>query len=171
MRQMLSVPKVKFSPVPQSSFETWKEASVKRYRDEKVRAGVWERSQAQSLAEKEYAQVLPGGMSTTGHQFSLIEDLSTGTTIGSIWFQLIKARSPQVQLWDILIEEEYRRKGYGVSAMMMLESESRRLGAVKISLGVFALNEAAVKLYERIGFTASAMLIDRSAILMSKEIL
>jgi ribosomal protein S18 acetylase RimI-like enzyme len=110
-------------------------------------------------------------MSTTGHQFSLIEYPSTGTVIGSIWFQLIKARSPQVQLWDILIEEEYRRKGYGVSAMMMLESESRRLGAVKISLGVFALNEAVVKLYERIGFTAGAMLIDRSAILMSKEIL
>jgi ribosomal protein S18 acetylase RimI-like enzyme len=42
---------------------------------------------------------------------------------------------------------------------------------VKISLGVFALNEAVVKLYERIGFTAGAMLIERSAILMSKEIL
>ena len=52
----------------------------------------------------------------------------------------------------------------------MLESESRRLGANKVSLGVFSHNLPAITLYEKIGYAAGAMLIDRSAVLMSKEL-
>lgn len=162
---------VKFSPVPADSFEIWRAASVRRYADGKVRADVWDEKEALSLAEKEYLQVLPQGLSTTDHHFCLIEDASNGKIVGSIWFQLVRARPPpRVQLWDMLIDEEHRREGYATVAMRMLENEALMLGADKITLGVFTHNLPAVNLYEKIGYSPSAILIDRSAILMSKEI-
>ncbi len=103
---MSSGPRVRFTPIPASGFEVWRAAALRRYADGKVRARVWKESEALSLGEKEFHQVMPDGLTSRDHEFSLILDNVTGEVVGSVWFQLIRARSPPlVQLWDIVIDE------------------------------------------------------------------
>ena len=56
---------------------------------------------------------------------------------------------------DIVIDEPYRRRGYGQAAMLALEDSVRSLGLRGIALHVFGHNTAARALYERLGYTVT----------------
>ena len=53
---------------------------------------------------------------------------------------------------DLLIDEGYRRQGYGTQAMRAVEQEVRALGIDRIALHVFGHNHPARALYEKVGY-------------------
>jgi ribosomal protein S18 acetylase RimI-like enzyme len=55
-------------------------------------------------------------------------------------------------IYDIVIEEHLRGKGYGRAALLLLEDVARALGKRRISLHVFAHNDRARRLYEELGY-------------------
>jgi ribosomal protein S18 acetylase RimI-like enzyme len=55
-------------------------------------------------------------------------------------------------IYDIIIFEEYRRRGYGEATMLAVEEKVREQGLNSIALHVFGHNHAAKTLYEKIGY-------------------
>jgi RimJ/RimL family protein N-acetyltransferase len=53
----------------------------------------------------------------------------------------------------IIGEPEYWRKGVGSAAMHFLEETCRSIGMQRIELGVFAFNERAFRMYQKLGYT------------------
>jgi RimJ/RimL family protein N-acetyltransferase len=78
----------------------------------------------------------------------------------------------------LMVAEEQRRRGIGLALMQAGEEWARSVGVLKVELHVFPHNEAALALYERLGyrrvgrrrghFRRSGGLVD--AILMEKEL-
>ncbi|MEG0693415.1 MAG: GNAT family N-acetyltransferase [Oscillospiraceae bacterium] len=57
-------------------------------------------------------------------------------------------------------EKEYRGMGIGEYAMGFLEEKSKKLNCDRIELGVFEYNKTARAFYEKIGYTAIAIIKD-----------
>ncbi|WP_326968911.1 GNAT family N-acetyltransferase [Arthrobacter sp. CG_A4] len=77
--------------------------------------------------------------------------------VGYIW---IGPQSGQREAWwvfDVEIQPALRSKGFGRQAMILGEAEARRLGATSIGLNVFGYNANARKLYESLGYEATAI--------------
>ncbi len=66
-------------------------------------------------------------------------------------------------IWDFLIYEEYKGKGYGKEALNALDKELKERGQKKVSLQVFGHNTIAINLYQKSGYKITN-------IVMSKEL-
>jgi RimJ/RimL family protein N-acetyltransferase len=55
-------------------------------------------------------------------------------------------------LCDILIFDEYQRRGYGTACLAEFDNHARSLGIRRVRLHVFGDNPKAIKLYERCGY-------------------
>ena len=60
----------------------------------------------------------------------------------------------------IKIIGKYRRRGLGTEMMYLLETEARKLGLRRIYLTVWALNDAAIQLYRKVGYREVGRLPD-----------
>ncbi len=147
---------LKFIPMNENDFlEFWKIA-VDQWKTDMENAGLMEKNTSYEEAEKYTEKILPKGMNTTGHKMMNIFD--DDKKIGSIWFELReRVGLKEIYLWDIIIDEEYRSKGYGKATMSLLEEFAKNEGAVRISLNVFGSNRIARKLYTKIGYYEAAI--------------
>jgi ribosomal-protein-alanine N-acetyltransferase len=62
----------------------------------------------------------------------------------------------EVHINNVAVRREYRGVGFGTALMRHVLEEARRLGARRATLEVRASNEAARRLYERLGFRVAA---------------
>ena len=120
---------IRLSRMTQSEYDKWRERSIREYIEENVKSG--SAKEAATLAEKEFQQILPDGRATRDHFFFIIQDEATSRQVGSIWFQANRDQPahPFCYLWDLLVYEEYRRRGFASQAMHELEVEGRRIQA------------------------------------------
>jgi ribosomal protein S18 acetylase RimI-like enzyme len=82
------------------------------------------------------------------------EDLKKN--VGHIWLeQPYHAGQVSTFVAYILVEAEYRRRGYAKAALLEAEKVTQQLGLNKIELYVFAFNAIAKSLYEGLGYHAS----------------
>jgi ribosomal protein S18 acetylase RimI-like enzyme len=148
----------------QSEFEAYLQSAIREYADEKVRAGNWQPAEAMQRSEQEYAKLLPDGLETKNeHLYSIVDD-ARARPVGMIWFERKEGSArPLAFLYDFIIYEEFRRKGYGRRALAALEAKVKEMGLDKISLHVFGHNKAAFELYSKLGYKVTN-------ILMSKEV-
>jgi ribosomal protein S18 acetylase RimI-like enzyme len=65
---------------------------------------------------------------------------------GSVWW-----------VWDLMVHPGYRRRGVARRAMVAAEEIARDHGAITLMLNVFADNEAAIALYDALGFRAASL--------------
>src|SRR5438067_9736538 len=87
-----------------------------------------------------------------------------GQPVGHLW--LVERRDafePTLSVYDIDVDEPYRRRGYGKAAMVFAEEEARRRGLTRIALRVGARNDVARDLYRSLGF-------EENEVAMSKPI-
>ena len=103
-----------------------------------------ERARAQAVAEID-------GHRPAGHSVFVIE--VDGEPVGHLWLvERRDAYEPTLSVYDIDVDEPYRRRGYGKAAMVFAEEEARRRGLTRIALRVGARNEGARNLYRSLGF-------------------
>lgn len=82
-----------------------------------------------------------------------IWDLATGTPIGNAALQDIDNRSRTAEFGIFIADPENRGRGRGSEATrMMMRLAFDTLGLDNVMLRVFAYNEHAIKVYERVGF-------------------
>lgn len=142
---------VQFEPMSEAAFGDFLAEVVDEYAAEHVRGGRWTAEEAPTQAQAEYDRLLPQGRATPDHYLCIIIDEESGERVGLIWYWHDKARE-RVFLYDIIIDEDRRRQGYAAQALAQLENEARALGAEQIGLHVFGNNVAARRLYEKMGY-------------------
>jgi ribosomal protein S18 acetylase RimI-like enzyme len=144
---------VKLVPMTESEFQIYLKHSIESYAQEHIRAGNWDSSDALQKSEEEFHRFLPEGLASEKQHLLSIEDGHTGVKIGVIWFaESIQASRPSAFIYDFLIYEEHRRKGYGGQTLSALEEKVKELGIEIISLHVFGHNQFAIELYQKAGY-------------------
>lgn len=140
-------------PMSQEEFDQYMHGMLPQYADEKQKSIQCSPEEARKIAEAEIKGLLPQGLTSENHYFYCLVEEGVERMMGYLWLQLmIKPTRKTVFICDFSIMEEYRGQGYGKQAMQALDEEVRRLGAGKISLHVFAHNERAIALYQKMGF-------------------
>jgi RimJ/RimL family protein N-acetyltransferase len=144
---------VRLVPMTETEFQAYLECDVERYAQEHVKAGDWDPSEALQKSREEHQRLLPNGLASNNQYLFSIEDEKLGTKVGMIWFTVRDTgQYPSAFVYDLLILDQFRRRGYGTQASIAFEEKLRRLGIDTISLHVFAHNRAARALYEKVGY-------------------
>ncbi len=154
---------VRLGPMTESEFQAYLEFDIRRYAEEQIKAGNWHPSEALEESRKEHRQLLPDGLATKNQYLFSIQEEETGSRVGTVWFAVDDRRAkPSVFVYDFVIQDEFRRKGYGTQALRALEEKVKELGADKISLHVFSHNQAARALYEKVGYETTGFLMSKT---------
>jgi len=142
----------------ENEFQAYRQHSVEEYAQEHIRAGNWHPSEALQKAEKEFLQLLPDGVASKNHYLFSLEDDHAGVKVGMIWFAVRdKASHLSAFIYDFVIYEEFRRRGYGQQTLTVLEEKAKELGLDTISLHVFGHNQAAIALYQQAGYETTSL--------------
>lgn len=106
--------------------------------------------------KKQVKQILNHGLSTRDNFLYNVLERKTGEAVGLVWFKVDEAKKSAF-LYDILIHETYRGKGYGKKTLRLLETKLRRMGITQLGLHVFGHNQVAIKLYKTQGFYTASL--------------
>lgn len=149
---------VRLAELDEAPFREYRKHLVCDYAADKVRAGVWSKSEAETNAAKEVDGLLPDGPSTRGHHLYSVRDESVPAEVGKLW---ISPRDSGRSLWiyDIIVHERFRRRGYASRILHLVEFKARELGVGKVELHVFGHNREARALYEKLGYTATSIVM------------
>lgn len=129
------------------------------YVEDMVRAGV-DREVAQAKADHDLPQLLPDGLATPGHLMYAIED--DGRFAGYLWLcDRDGELGHSLFVYAVEVDEEFRGRGLGRAAMVFAEEEARRLGIAKVALNVFGGNAVARQLYLALGYTETAVHMEK----------
>ncbi|MGC4376458.1 GNAT family N-acetyltransferase [Fictibacillus sp. Mic-4] len=136
-------------------FSVYLSYSVKNYGEEKAKAGNWPKEKALELAQQEFDQLLPDGLHTKNHFLYQIVDETSNEKVGYLWFHERGEDQKTAFIYDFLIYEKHRGRGYAKQALAALEEVAKDRGIKTIRLHVFGHNQTAIKLYEKCGFEAT----------------
>lgn len=139
---------VRLDQMNSEEFQKYLSFAIKHFADEQIKSGNWEPEEAISKATQEYERLLPEGKDTDNNYLFTIRDGSK--EVGMIWLAQIK--NEKGFIYDIKIWEGNQGKGYGKKAMQEIEILAKKFGLKDIGLHVFAHNNKARGLYEKLGY-------------------
>lgn len=151
---------IKLVPMSEEEFQAYYTEAVRSYAAEHVKSGRWQPETAEQEAKREYDALLPQGVATPNQFLFTIQEEESGTPVGMIWYALRQSGPKQIAfIYDVSIKPEHRRKGYAQAAFEAVEKLARAQGLSAIDLHVFGHNQAAIALYQKIGFQATNLLM------------
>ena len=127
-------------------FEAFLTGNADEYAGELVAAGMTEEAAAQQSRDQ-MAQLLPDGLTSPGMHF--FTAWVGEEPVGSLWLCTL---DPMAFVYDIVVREDQRRKGYGAAIMNAAALWTRDRGHQVLGLNVFAHNPGARALYDRLGY-------------------
>jgi ribosomal protein S18 acetylase RimI-like enzyme len=144
---------IRLTTLDEEDYRAWLDQAVGDYAEEKVRSGNWPEEGARQRSAEGFKKYLPEGPATkNAHMYSILDE-ELGAKVGMIWFSVINEQAkPSAFILDLVVYENYRRRGYGEQAMLAAEEKVRELGMDTIMLHVFGHNRAARGLYEKLGY-------------------
>ena len=143
-------------PMTQSEYDVFREQAAVEYAADNVRAGYWDELEAVEKSRREFERLLPQGLQSENHFLYTVYDGENA--VGLIWLRANKDRSiPSGFIFDLRINEEFRGRGYGKQAMLLIEEKARELGLKSMGLHVFAVNTVARNLYEGLGYEITTL--------------
>jgi GNAT superfamily N-acetyltransferase len=147
---------VSLRPLTEEELSEFIEGDMDRYVEERVKSGE-SPDVARRIATEQSEILFPKG--APGEDQLLFRVLDPdGSAVGTLWIGPQLAGAPgSFWVWDVSIEKIHRGKGYGRAAMALAEVETRSRGATQLGLNVFGHNQVARRLYESMGYTATAI--------------
>jgi len=143
-------------PMTQPEYDAYIERLIPDYASDKVRAGYWSEEEALEKSRKQTMSLLSDGLQTKNHYLYTLYD--GDEAVGRIWLRgELDSPIKRGFIFDVEVKEEFRGKGYGKQAMLLIEEKARELGIKRMGLHVFAYNDVAKNLYEGIGYKVSSM--------------
>ena len=146
---------IQLVPMTESEFEVYLEKAIPEYAADKAGAGDWSEDEALERSRKDYLALLPQGVETGHNYLFRIQIEESGEKIGMLWMKH-EAPRPHGFIFDIVLDEEQRGKGYGKEAMLALEEFAKEMKLETLALHVFAYNTAAMKLYRGLGYEVTS---------------
>lgn len=144
---------IRLEPIQQQDFERFLEHETQAYADDHVRNGSWEADGALERSRKEFERYLPNGIHTQDqYLWSIITE--ENKKIGVLWVQVKEGKA---FIFDFIIDEEYRGKGYGKQSLAAMDEKLKAMGTESVALHVFGDNVSAQELYKKMGFVITDM--------------
>ena len=145
-------------PIRAEHFSAFAELANAGYAQDNVLSGRWPSAEAPALARAEFEQLLPQGPATPNHCVYEIQDMSTGETVGYLWFAVVGASDARSAfIYNITVKQSFRRRGHAKAALLWLERFAKAQGLASIRLNVFAHNPDAQALYCVLGYETTSM--------------
>lgn len=155
-----SMAEIKLVEMREAHFQTYREDLAREYAADKVRAGVWSRAEAGGRARRELDELLPEGPATPGHSLYSVRDESVPAEVGNVWFAVIDSGvGRSLWIYDLIIHEQFRRRGYARRTLELVEEKAVELGARRVELHVFGHNHGARTLYEEVGYGVTSIIM------------
>ncbi|MEQ1566494.1 MAG: GNAT family N-acetyltransferase [Myxococcota bacterium] len=147
------MPVVSLRPLTELELDEYLSSSKDNFTNEKVRAEGVTVEEARVAFDRSISAALPLGLRSENQFLFRLRDAHTDERVGLLWFA-VKTQGPRRFVWiyDIVIDEAVRGRGYGEAAMSALEREAANRGASSIDLHVFGHNTGARRLYEKMGY-------------------
>lgn len=136
-----------FQKMSEAEFKLYEAQAISEYADNKKQAENLTPEAALKLAQDSYGELIPNGIHSKGHFFYSI--ILEEKSIGMIW---LADQKTSAYIYDFLIDDKFRGKGYGKASLAWLETEVLKLGFNSIKLHVFEHNHYARALYEKVGY-------------------
>ena len=134
-------------------FTAYVEQAIPDFAQEKVDAGQWSKEASLALARQGFNELLTEGHATPENCLFTLREVSGRATVGVLWFAVQERAGQRIAyVYDILVEPQHQRKGYGKSTFEALESEVASRGLCGNALHVFGHNKAAQALYAKLGY-------------------
>ena len=150
----MATPEIRLDPMTDEEFAAWLLPSVATLAREHVASGQWAPEEALGFAKAQAARLLPDGPRSDQQHLYTIKDAADGAAVGTLWIGMrLKAGLPEAYVYDLVIDEDRRGRGYGRAAMLACATRGRELGASSVGLHVFGHNAVARALYTSLGFT------------------
>lgn len=149
-------------PMTEAEFQSFLEPTIAGYAQDHVAAGRWAEEEALEKARQEFQALLPDGITTpNNHLFTLVNEAQQ--KVGVLWFAMQESQGQHAAfVYEVQIDEAFRRHGYGTQAFRELENKVRALGGNKISLHVFGKNHAALDMYTKLGYEATNIVMAKT---------
>ena len=143
-------------PMTQPEYEVYLKHLIPDYAADNVRAGYWDESEALEKSRKQVDSLLPQGLQTKDHYIYTLVDEEQA--VGMIWLRAQLDRAVKSGfIYDVIVDEKFRGKGYGRQLMSLIEEKARELDLKSIGLHVFAYNKVAKNLYESLGYEITSL--------------
>ncbi|WP_101841837.1 N-acetyltransferase [Halobacillus sp. Marseille-P3879] len=149
---------VRLDRMNSEEFQKYLSFAIKHFAEEQIKSGNWKPEEAVSKATEEYEKLLPEGQDTENNHLFTVRDRSK--EVGMIWFAQIT--NEKGFIYGINIWEGNQGKGYGKKAMQEIEILAKNLGLKSIGLHVFAHNNMARDLYEKVGYTEKNIKMEKT---------
>jgi RimJ/RimL family protein N-acetyltransferase len=149
---------VRLEPLQQEDFERFLEQEIRGYAEDHVRNGNWSPEGALERSRKEFEHYLPDGIhSRDQYLYSIIDQ--DGNKIGVLWVQV---KDHKAFIFDFVIDEEFRGKGYGKQALTAMDEKLLSMNAQSVELHVFGDNIKAQELYKKAGYQTTGIHMRKS---------
>ena len=153
---------VKLVPMDEEAYSRYLGWSIKNYADEKVKAGNWPLEGSLERSREEFNKLLKNGLRTENNY--LYTAMDGDRDVGILWIAIMKHDGVNDTIWiyDIVVNENMRGKGYGYQIMNALEEKAKELNQSSILLHVFGHNTPAIELYKKCGYGITNMVMQKN---------
>src|SRR5437867_9720356 len=114
---------IQLLPMTQAEYDPWLAQSLVDYAGDKVAAGTWEAGDALERSRADFERLLPAGLASPDNFLYSIwsDDALLDAPVGVLWVAALRRKPAQAFIYDFLIFQPYRRRGYGSQALAALE--------------------------------------------------
>lgn len=153
---------VSLVPMTPDLYRPYLAQAIQEYAEDHVRGGRWARGEALEQSRREFESLLPDALATPGHYLCSVVDDQLGI-VGVLWYAIRTAADEKSAfIYDIRIDDQFQGRGIGSQALLALEPQAAALGARSIGLHVFGHNEGAYRLYKKLGYAATNIVMSKS---------
>jgi GNAT superfamily N-acetyltransferase len=138
-------------PMTEAEFSDWRAESVRGYAADMADSGSTPEDLALAESERQFDQLLPGGLKTANHSFLCL--ISGGEVVATNWIGHRYAPNTS-WVYGVEVNEAHRGKGYGRAAMIIGEQATIDASDSQLGLNVFGHNDVAIRLYNGMGYRA-----------------
>jgi ribosomal protein S18 acetylase RimI-like enzyme len=146
------VDEVKLRPMTDDEYQAWLPRAVADYAEEHIASGRWPKDEGLETSRREFERLLPDGPRTANQHLWSVVRAEDGQVVGRLWVAIVDQPSRHAFVYNLEIDEAFRRRGYGEAAMRAAEEEARGMGVDTIRLHVCGHNTRARPLYEKLGY-------------------
>ncbi|MFF6999092.1 GNAT family N-acetyltransferase [Streptomyces sp. NPDC008313] len=136
-------------PMTPAEYPQWLSSEKAGYVSGIVRSGALSPEDAVRKSDRDFAGLLPEGLSTPGNSFLVLE--AEGEPIGTGWLK--HGYLPGTSYgYSLHVDEKHRGRGYGRAAMAVGERTTLAAGDSALMFTVWGGNEVAMNLYTSAGY-------------------
>jgi ribosomal protein S18 acetylase RimI-like enzyme len=136
------------------NFSEYREIFIRDYSDDLTINHGYSDQESLNLAEKSFASSFPNNTAIPSDELLCI--VAADNIVGYLWYSIDK-NDAKAFICDFYMYDHHRGKGYGKTAIALLETMLLQLNVNYLGLRVAYNNPRALELYKNIGFNISGI--------------